>query len=81
MLFEIIILILAIGSGFLISWLCREELIAGRKWFKLLVILSVVIGIGLELFGYGAAAWTMGFIAIVSMISYWKSFDGKWSKK
>jgi len=46
-----------------------------------IVILSVVIGIGLELFGYGAAAWTMGFIAIVSMISYWKSFDGKWSKK
>lgn len=81
MLFEIIILILAIPSGFLISWLCREELVSGRKWFKILIVLSVALGIGCGLFGYYAAAWTMGFAAVVSMVSYWKSFDGKWTKK
>ncbi|MBS3089249.1 hypothetical protein J4402_05785 [Candidatus Pacearchaeota archaeon] len=80
MLIEIVVLILAIPTGFLLSWLCREELVSGRKWFKALIIFSVVLGIGCWLFGYFSAAWTLAFIAIASMISYWKSFDGKWTK-
>ena len=70
MIYEIAILILSIPAGLLISWLARDELIAGKKWFKILVIAGVSGIIGGWLFGFSEIAWTSGFVIIVSMVSY-----------
>jgi len=78
---EIIVLVLAIPVGYLISWLCKDELIQGRKWFKILIIAGVIGFFGGFLYGKNEIGWTFGFIAVVSFISYWKSFDKKWIKK
>lgn len=77
---EFLILISSIPIGLLIAWLARDELVAGRKWFIMLIILctiDLVFCIYLNLL-YGA--YTSGFIIIVTGISYWKSFDKKWTE-
>ncbi len=80
MISEIIILLLAIPSGYLIAWLARDELIVGRKWFRVLIILSIIVGIWFYLVDVIYVSWTAGFIFIVSLISLMKSNDEKWFK-
>ncbi len=75
------LVVLSVPVGFLIAWLARDELVQGRKWFRILVILSIISGISLFLFDAVAAALTCTFIALVSLVSYWKSFDMQWIRK
>ncbi len=81
MLIEIIILILGIPVGYLISWLAKDELIEGRKWFKIVIIASFILGVWFFLTDSVAIAFTLFFICIFSFVSYHKSFDKKWTKK
>lgn len=81
MILEIIILLLAIPTGFLIAWLTRDELISGKKWFRVLIILSILVGIWFWLIGKTYVSWAAGFILIVSLIALIKSEDKKWVKK
>ena len=74
-------MILGIPTGYLISWLARDELKDGRKWFRILIILAVIIGGWFALTGNYVIALTSGFIFIVSIISYMKSYDKKWVKR
>ncbi len=80
MIIEISLLILAVPVGFLIAWMTGDELVAGRKWFMVLLVISIVAGIGFCVFGYGYVGWTFGFIAVVSFISLMKSKDKSWTK-
>ena len=73
MIIEIIILILALPAGYLIAWMAKDELKNGRKWFRILIILSIIGSIGAYLYGYNAIAFTMVFIFIVSLISFVRS--------
>jgi len=73
MFFEIVFLLLSVPVGILISKLARDELKQGEKWFKLLIISSVLIGAWFYLTGLYYISWTMGFILIVTMISLIKS--------
>ena len=73
MIIEIIILILAVPVGYLIAWMARDELENGKKWFRILIIISVIGAIGFWLYGRRAEALTSGFIVIVSLISLLKS--------
>jgi len=77
---EIIVLLLGIPVGYLLAYLARDELVVGRKWFKALVILGVVVGGWFALTGDYAVAWSSGFIAVTSFVSVWKSYDKKWVK-
>ncbi len=81
MLIEIIILILGIPAGYLIAWLARDELVAGRMWFKILIIISILIGIIFYFFDRIYISLSTAFIVIVSAISLMKSYDKKWIKK
>lgn len=81
MIAELIILILAIPSGYLIAWLARDELIQGRKWFHALIILSVIVGIIFYLLKISYIAWASVFIIIICLISLIKRKDKKWTKK
>ena len=78
-LIAIIILVLAIPVGFLIAWLCRDELIEGRVWFRILVIVGVLGGLWFYLTGNTVISLTLFFIAIVALVSYIKSSDKKWA--
>jgi len=81
MIYQILILIVSIPAGLLIAYACRDELIDGRKWFRILFIAGIIFGVGLRLAGYYSASWTSYAIAIIAMISYIKSFDKKWTRK
>ena len=81
MIIELILLILAVPAGFLIAWLGRDELVDGKKWFKGLIISSVVLAGLLWLFGLDYISLTLGFIAIASFISVIKSNDRTWTRK
>ena len=77
MFVDLILLLLAIPVGFLIAWLARDELIQGRIYLKILSFLAFV---SMIYFAYDeVVVLTCGFIAIVSWISFLKSFDSKWA--
>ena len=81
MIFELIILLLAIPAGYLIAWLARDELISGRIWFIALIIVSIFIGMLFYFIGIKYISWTAGFVLIVSFTSLIKSYDKKWARK
>ena len=78
MLSEIIILLLAVPVGYLIAYWTRDELVQGRKWFKVLIVLAVLTGICFFLIGEKAMVWTSGFVFISTFVSLVKSRDKKW---
>ncbi len=78
---SLILLVLAIPVGLLIANMCKDELIDGRKWFVVLFIVSVLLGVWFFLIGNNVVGYTLIFIAIKSLVSYVKSFDKKWTRK
>ena len=81
MVLEIIILILAIPLGFLIAYLARDELVSGRKWFYVLIVVGVIAGGWFWLTGNRVESLTSFFIVVVSFISLIKSRDKSWTKR
>jgi len=77
----LLLIVLAFPVGFWIAWLARDELISGRKWFRILVIAGIAILIVFLSASEYAAAGTGAVIGILAGIAYWKSFDKKWTKK
>lgn len=71
---NIFILVLAIPVGYFIAYLAREELVQGRFWFKILIILSFVGAIGSWVYGFSVLAWTFGFILILALVALRQSF-------
>ena len=78
---EVIILILAFPVGYLIAYWTRDELIQGRKWFKMIIIASILGGFWFFIIGEDYISLTLIFILISTFISYLKSHDKKWTKK
>lgn len=72
---SIILLVLAIPVGYLIAWMCKDELKQRAKWFRLIVILSIALALFFWLYGFGYIALTCMFMAIVSFISVIKAKD------
>jgi len=79
MIIEIVITLLAFPAGLLLAWTTRDELIQGRKWFAGLAVISLLAGIAFIFLGPPAIAMTFFFMGITSFVSYFKSFDKKWS--
>jgi len=75
----LLILLFAIPSGYLLAYLCRDELVVGRKYFKLLTFISSLPAIIFLFFNLNIAL-TLIFISIVSSISLIKSYDKKFVK-
>jgi hypothetical protein len=81
LIWEIVILALGIPAGYLLAWLGRDELVSGRKWFRVLIIVGILSGIWLFLVGERSGAWTSGFAVVVGLVSLVKSEDKKWTKQ
>ena len=80
MLIKITILLLAIPIGYLIAWLAKDELILGRKWFKLIILTSIILGIVYYFIGNFIIMLTNLFIAILGVVSLMKSYDKRLTK-
>jgi len=77
-----VILLLGIPAGYLLAWLCRDELVDGRKWFKILSWISfILVVLFLLVYRNIAVILTLVYICITSLISLWKSYDKKWIKE
>jgi len=71
-----LILATAFPIGFLLAWLCRDELKQGRKYFKLIAGVCVVGIAGLLiLYRNFSAILTLAYICIVSLISVHMGYD------
>lgn len=85
MLLLIIIALLGFPIGMLIAKLTKEELQAGRKWFKLLVILSAIAVIVSILFATGKTllmlSASFAFILLLALASWIQSNKLKRKKK
>jgi len=71
-LLNILVLILGIPIGLLVRFLAKEELKQGKKYFRILIISSILLGILFYLYGIYYMTLTMAFILIVSLISFLK---------
>ncbi|MDO8459694.1 MAG: hypothetical protein Q7S74_01160 [Nanoarchaeota archaeon] len=80
MILEIILVILGIPIGYLLAFLARDELVAGRKWFIRIIVLGVIAVTGFDLYRIYYAAWTSLFIIIIAAVALKKSYDKKWTK-
>ncbi|MBX4212166.1 hypothetical protein KW787_01775 [Candidatus Pacearchaeota archaeon] len=78
---SVLLIILAIPTGYIIAWFARDELIMGRKWFKALIALSVILSLLFIVKAMKAEAFSSLFIGIVAVISLQKSYDKKWTKR
>jgi len=76
-----LIIVLAVPTGYMLAYLCRDELVLGRKWFRYLLILSFVLLAGFFFFGFYEISLTFLFIFIVVIVSYIKSRDKKLANK
>ncbi|MEI6850050.1 MAG: hypothetical protein WCK29_03350, partial [archaeon] len=67
--------------GYLIAWMCNDELVSGRKWFRIIIFVSLLVGIVSLFFGQWVLLCSMIFIFIVTSISLRQSFNKKWVKR
>lgn len=80
MVFYLLILILAIPTGFVIAKLAHDELIQGFVYIKALAIISFIL-MAIFSFYNEVIAVSLGFISIVSYISVIKRYDKRWAKE
>lgn len=81
LILSIVIIVLAIPVGYLLAYLCKDELVKGRKWFRHLITSSIILSAASFFYGFPEFSITFLFILIVSWISYVKSVDKKWLKR
>jgi len=78
-----LILLAGFPAGYLLAWLCRDELVAGKKWFFLLAVVSLVGAVVLSFISFAfkfISILTLFFIIIISLVAVWKSHDRWWVK-
>lgn len=76
----VILLIISIPAGLLLAHFTQDELKQGRKWFKLIMLTSIIFGIILLLANISteyklASTFTIAFIFVVAFISHQHSLN------
>lgn len=71
----------AFPAGYLLAYLCKDELKAGRDYFRV-IAWACLLGILVAIFLYEnySVILTLAYISVVSLISVHKSLDKKWTK-
>jgi len=78
-----LILLAGFPAGYLLAWLCRDELRAGKKWFLLLSVVCLIIAVVLSFTSFAfkfPSILSLFFVIIISLVAVWKSHDKKWVK-
>ena len=82
-LLYILVLVAGFPVGYLLAWLARDELVAGRKWFLMLSAACLIVAIVLAFFELTykfTTIMSLFFIIIISQVAVWKSYDKKFIK-
>jgi|GEM_PF-1385448 len=79
--YNLIILVLAIPVGYLVAYLCRDELVQGRRWFRLISYVFAFLGILLIAFRMYVEGLSSLFISIVALVALVKGMDKSWIRK
>jgi len=75
-LLNIAILLTAIPVGYVLAWLCRDELVDGRKWFKMIIyILVILLIVFLLVYKDASILFSLMYMLIITYISLFKSKD------
>lgn len=77
-LFYILILLAGFPIGYFLAWLARDELVAGRKWFLALSLVSLVSAVAISFISFYlkfVMILSLFFIIIICLIAVWKSHD------
>ena len=80
-LLVLIFIELSVLIGYWLAYLCKDELVKGRKWFLYLIITFFVLFLGFLAFGFYEISLTFLLMLVVSWISYVKSKDKKFVGK
>lgn len=82
-LISLAILLTSFPAGYLLAYLARDELVSGRKYFLALACISLIASFIIAFFSFAGkipAILALFYIAIVSFVSAWKSYDKKFVK-
>ncbi len=67
-------MISSIPAGFFLVYLCDDEVIYGKKWFKLIVVILIAMILGSFLFYYDLPIiLSLVYFLIVTLISLYRS--------
>ncbi len=75
-----VMLVLAFPIGYWLAYLCKDELVKGREWFRRLMVWSFVLALVSFIFWTFVMGLSFMFILIVAGVSYHKSRDKKFVK-
>ena len=78
-----IILLAGFPAGYLLAWLCHDELAAGKKWFFGLAVVSLIVAVILSFTSFAfkfPSILSLFFVIIISLVAVWKSHDKSWAK-
>jgi hypothetical protein len=73
--YSILLLLLAIPVGYTLAYLTKEELVAGRAWYKAIIGLSFFSALISLILGKQILVISFSFVSIVAFISLFKSYD------
>ncbi len=74
------IFVLAFPAGYWLAYVCKDELVRGREWFRRVMVWSFVLASASFIFYSLHVGLTFIFILIVAGVSYYKSNDKKFVK-
>ncbi|MDD5151255.1 MAG: hypothetical protein PHC28_12400 [Flavobacterium sp.] len=80
----IIFLISAFPVGYLLAYLCKDEILQLRKWFLVIFAGSLILSSAISFFYFEIRTeiiLSLFYIAIAGLISIWKSYDKKFLGK
>lgn len=82
----ILVLLSSFPIGYLLAYLCRDELVQGRKWFILLGVIALAASLVMAFLSIDKAIkfsiiLALFYIAIVSFISCYKSYAKKFVRQ
>jgi len=81
-LLNILVMLTSIPAGYFLAWLCKDELVDGRKWFKIILICFFVTLVLLLIFFRNLnAILSVSYMIIVTFIALLKGRDKKFLRR
>jgi len=80
----IVVLLTSLPVGWLLAYLTREELVAGRVYFKLIAIIStilIIIFLITNIKNKSEIILGLAYLILISLVSFKLSFDKKFVKR
>ncbi len=79
-LLVVLAILFAFPAGLALAYLTRDELVHGRPYFKILSLLAFITALLLIAIEEIISSLTLLFIAIVALVSLWKSYNKRFVK-